>query len=368
MTRATVDTNIYRDAYGYAVRWQDHGHTRQKRFPLDTPLPVLKAFRDRRQIDAQPAPTEKLGSFVRDAVRFLKARKGMTSYKSDRAHLRPWIHRFQKLSRWSVTREHVTAAIGDWTRKGYSAREIRHRVQILRTLFRSLAPEQPTPCDRVPLPTRPKTRPVSVSPAVIRGVALRLRMQEMDGIGRLRTAKTRARFLVLATTGQRPAQVQRAQPFDVDLERRQWTVRPAKGDQGALVYLNDDMLHAWQVFIAARAWGRYDSRSFCRTLYRNGWPKGIRPYNLRHSVGLSLSELGVDLGDIQAHMGHTSPATTRQFYVPTLPARMKGVSAKLDGRLGPSHGLAQPAGTIPAEQNAKIGPNRRNSARRQKRA
>lgn len=363
MPRVTVDTNIYRDAYGFTVRWRDHGRTRQQRFPLDTPPAVLKAFRDRRQVEAQPAPLEKTGSFVRDAVRFLAQRRGRPCFKSDRAHLRHWIHRFARLSRWTVTREHVTTAISEWVRAGYSAKEIRHRVQILRTLFRTLNPEQPTPCDRVQLPKLSKARPVSVSDALIRDVALRLRQQEWDGIRRLRTAKTRARFLVLATTGQRPAQVQRAQPFDVDLERRLWNVRPAKGDAGTTVYLNDEMVMAWQVFIGARAWGRYDGRSFVKTLVRNGWPKGVRPYNLRHSVGLSLSELGVDLGDIQAHMGHTSPNTTRQFYVPTLPARMKSASGKLDGRLGPTHGLARTSGTTATEQNTKMPENPRQSGR-----
>lgn len=368
VTRVTVDTNIYRDRFGYTVRWRDHGQTKAQRFPLDTPLPVMKAFRDRRQLDAQPAPMEKAGSFVRDAVRFLKTRRGLVSFKSDRAHLRPWIHRFRKLSRWAITREAISAAIGEWTQKGYSAREIRHRVQILRTLYHTLSPEQTTPCDRVTLPKPRKNRPVSVSDTLIRDVALRLRKQEWEGIGRLRDAKTRARFLVLATTGQRPAQLKRTQPYDIDLERRQWTVRPAKGDNGTTVYLNDEMLLAWQVFITARAWGHYDGRSFVKTLQRNGWPKGVRPYNLRHSVGLSLSELGVDLGDIQAHMGHTSPNTTRQFYVPTLPQRMKDASAKLDGRLGPTHALAQPTSTPVHERNAKQGEKTPESAQDRKRA
>lgn len=339
MKRTTIATGIYLDRYGYSVRWRDHGVPRSQRFPRDTPVSILKAFRVRQVRDASPAPGERLGSFVRDAVRFLSTRRGKPSFKADRAHLRPWIHRFRDRSRWGVTREHVAAAIDDWTQEGYSTGEIRHRVKILRRFYRALSPDLPTPCDRVALPKASKRRPVSVSDALIRDVALQLRKQEMDGIGRLRTAKTRARFLVLATTGQRPAQLQRAQPFDVDLERNLWHVRPAKGDAGTTVYLNEEMRLAWRVFIAAGAWGAYNGRSFVRTLQRNGWPKGVRPYNLRHSVGLSLSELGVDLGDIQQHMGHASPATTRQFYVPELPQRMKNTSAKLEGRIGPTFAL-----------------------------
>lgn len=352
MSRRTVTRCVYQDAYGYTVRWREHGLTRDQRFPLDTPLPVLKAWRDRRELEAHPPPTDKAGSFVRDVVRWLATRKGRPCFKSDRAHLRPWLVRFRQRSRWAITRDHVIAASGDWQRDGYSAKEIHHRVKTLQLFFRSLSPGQSTPCDRVPLPKNAKPRPVSVSDALIREVALQLRKQEL--IGRLWDAKTRARFLVLGTTGQRPAQLRRAQPFDVDIERRIWIVRPAKGDNGTTVYLNDEMRLAWQVFIAAKAWGSYDGRSFVKTLQRNGWPKGVRPYNLRHSVGLSLSELGVDLGDIQAHMGHTSPNTTRQFYVPTVPQRMKEASAKLDGRFGPTHGLARGSVTIRSKQKAKL--------------
>jgi hypothetical protein len=61
---------------------------------------------------------------------------------------------------------------------------------------------------------------------------------------------------------------------------------------------------------------------------RHGWPKAIRPYNLRHTVGLTLSERGVDLGDISAHMGHSSMDVTRQFYVPALLSRLRAASAR----------------------------------------
>lgn len=146
------------------------------------------------------------------------------------------------------------------------------------------------------------------------------------------SAATRARFLVLATTGQRPAQLMRATPADVDLERRLWFVDPAKGDNGTIVYLNDDMLAAWQLFIAANAWGGYSTSAHARCLRRAGWPEGIRPYNARHTVGLSLSQLGVDLGDIQAHMGHRSIETTRAFYVPAVLSRLKAASELLGAR------------------------------------
>lgn len=329
-----IALGIYADRYGFRIVWRDRGRTREKRFPTDTPIDRLK---DWRRVALKTSLTEAKvdgdGSFPRDVVRFLRRRRGLAGFKSDRAHLRPWVRRFRRYSRWAITREHVEAAIDDWRVDGYSPRELRHRLRMLRQVFWFHDGRHTrTPCDDVRLPSIPKPRPISVADTVVRDVALQLWKHEQDGIGRLRSAKTRARYLVLATTGQRPAQMMRAHPIDVDLGRRMWFVRPAKGDNGSIVYLNDDMFAAWKLFIAVKAWGKYDQRSFVKTLQRNGWPRGVRPYVLRHMVGMSLSELGVDLGDIQAHMGHASMDTTRRFYVPAILSRLKDASEKLNER------------------------------------
>jgi integrase len=70
------------------------------------------------------------------------------------------------------------------------------------------------------------------------------------------------------------------------------------------------------------------------SLQRCGWPKGISPSNLRHSTGFALSARDVDLGDIQTLFAHTSPATTRSFYVPGQIQRLRAATAKFDGRFG----------------------------------
>jgi integrase len=88
------------------------------------------------------------------------------------------------------------------------------------------------------------------------------------------------------------------------------------------------------VFIAEDAWGAYTTYGLSRTLRAAGWPMGIRPYQLRHTVGMALAEAGADLADISAHLGHTRPLTTRSHYVPITRGRMKGVADLLEGRLG----------------------------------
>ena len=141
-------------------------------------------------------------------------------------------------------------------------------------------------------------------------------LQAWERTGRLRSPKTRARFRVYASTGRRPSEIMRAEPPDVDLTQCVWRPRDGKGGWGPGIYLNDDMLAAWELFVEANAWGSFRIGSLVRTIRRAGWPAGVRPYNLRHTVGISISEAGGDLADVQAHLGHKHISTTRKHYVP----------------------------------------------------
>jgi site-specific recombinase XerD len=69
-----------------------------------------------------------------------------------------------------------------------------------------------------------------------------------------------------------------------------------------------------------------------RTLRAAGWKAGVRPYELRHSTGIALSDAGVDLADIGGFLGHTDLRTTRSTYVPIRQGRMQRASQALDGR------------------------------------
>jgi integrase len=115
----------------------------------------------------------------------------------------------------------------------------------------------------------------------------------------------------------------RAEPGDVDLKRRIWFVRAAKGGHAIPLPLTQDMIRAWKAFIAADAWGAFDARSFSKTIRRHGWPKGIRPYNLRHTFAIDHLLAGTDIGDLQGLLGHRQIETTRKFYGPILLARLK---------------------------------------------
>jgi hypothetical protein len=164
-------------------------------------------------------------------------------------------------------------------------------------------------------------------------LAVDAKLQERERAGLIRNKKARARFRVFVATGKRPSELMRAQPDDVDIERRVWIVRDGKGGFSPGVYLNDDMLAAWRLFIEADAWGWFREGSWVRTLRAAGWPEGVRPYQARHTVGILMSDAGIDLADIQAHLGHKQIATTRKTYVPVRGSRLQRASEVLSGRL-----------------------------------
>lgn len=362
LTRRRLATGIYEDAYGIAVIYHHHGEPKETRFDLGTPLERLKRWRLTQISQAyERAPRELRGTLTRDVVRHLKHLKGLAGYKSEKSHLRAWLVLLGSLPRWKVTSEQCGLIIARWRQQGFSARTIRHRVRAFKAVYRRLdGTRAGTPLDDLTLPKKPAPRPVSVADARIEDVALQLRKQEI--LGRLRSAKTRARFLVLATTGRRPIEVMRTEPADVDLERRLWFTRTAKGGLNTIVMLNDEMLAAWQLFHVARAWGHYDDRSFVKTLRRNGWPRGIRPYNLRHSTALEIRARGGDLEDVQDQLGHASIDTARQFYLHALPARQRAVSEALAGRFkGEAFSLPRRAPTPIRERDAKGRENTGNS-------
>jgi integrase len=150
---------------------------------------------------------------------------------------------------------------------------------------------------------------------------------------RAEAQKTHARFCVLTSTGRRPSELMRAQPTDVNLDARVWVPKDGKGGWSPGLYLNDDMLAAWQLFIAADAWGKFSTSAYAKRLRRAGWPEDVRPYNARHSLLIALVEAGVDMADVQIHAGHKQLSTTRTAYTGIIGTRVQRTSESVAGRL-----------------------------------
>lgn len=334
--RKRIARGIYEDKYGRSGIYRDrHGRQREVRCPPGTPVAEVREAVDtaKRKERGSGAASTVRGTLAAAVDKWDGLERHLASWMERRSELRAWVELYGPKKLTAITREDVQRALSAWSQAGLKPKTLRNRLWSLRHLYHVLqGSKTETPCDDVRPPAKVRTPPAWVSPDVILAVYGRLLEQERKHY--LRDAKTRARFMVLASTGRRPSEVMRAKPDDVDLERGVWRVRDGKGGwtPGGLP-LNEDRREAWRVFIEANAWGKYNTGSFAKRLRQAGWPPGIRPYNLRHSVGIDMSELGVDLQDVGAALGHAAVQTTRSAYVPILSSRMKRASEVLDGRL-----------------------------------
>lgn len=321
---------------------------REKRFVAGTAKRVILSWKDATRLKLErriPAATDRassLGLLAADAQRYYPLIRTLADWVSRRSEIRAWLPALGERFRHTLTREDILRVRGDWKVAGIANRTINNRVAALRDLYRKLDGDTAfNPCDGVK-PLKPPRTPIQrIDTADINRVLKNLEQRATTPIekgrfkGRpaLHAMQDRARLMVLASTGKRPCEVERALPQDVNLTARVWGVRDAKNGWSEGMYLNDEMLLAWQAFVESEAWGVFPDH-FARRLREAGWPKGVRPYNVRHSTWIEASERGADLSDIQAGAGHRHLSTTREHYVPVLRSRMQKLSELIDHRFG----------------------------------
>jgi integrase len=377
-TRTRVAPNIYQYPDGrYEVLVQAAGRVAPPtRFPAGTPLPQISAWieqarhrlekeaRDLHRADfGRDQSSARTGTLRTEAPDYFAQIAGRPSTAADMSHLRAWLEvRIDRvllgdlpLAAWTTA--HVNKAIGQWqtapsphairrvritryARQGQgiepherrapttsgrvvSALTIRHRCRVLQDFFRTTdGKKAATPVDDAKVPARHQNPPPTVPVELVRDVLERLSTRD---------PRTFARFYVAATTGQRPVQVGRAQPDDLRFDGRRgvWLVRNAKGEPAHSIVLNPSQLAAWEAFIAADAWGLFDTSHYGNVIHRAGWPHGIRPYAVRHSIARAALQRGAGLGDVQALLGHRDPKTTRTTYAPFQVEEQQSISARL---------------------------------------
>lgn len=336
--RRTIARGVYADSGGFEIRATVGGVTYTERHPPGTELDKLKRARavlvSKGQTDTPRAVRHTLRA---DAPIYLKLVRNLVSFKNRRAQINAWVSLFPDVYRHQLTAQDVLGARATWQESKLAPKTINHRIAALRHLYRTLDGKAAgSPCDEIAPLHVPRTPIQRVSDTTILAVEAELQRRERynpQGGHKFDGAKTRARFRVLVTTGRRPSEIMRAQPGDVDLDQRVWVPRDGKGGWSPGLYLNDDMLAAWRLFIEAKAWGKYNTSSFVETIRAAGWPAHVRPYNARHTTWITAVERGVDMADVQMGAGHKSLTTTR-IYTGVRESRMQRLSEALEGRFG----------------------------------
>lgn len=303
----------------------------EKRFKRGTKPDDIKAWREdaRRALRAKAKAAPPTDTLRADAKKYLAHQKPkLLSYKSRVCEIEAWLPEFGDTRRSEITRSMIQDVVHGWLTHAdpklrRSPKTCNHRVRALRHLYRYIdGSRAQTPCDDIARLQEPSADPKVVPVKTILRVARTLT-----------DAKTRARFMVLASTGHRPAQLKRALPDDVSLSFKLWKVRRAKGGNPIPLALTKDMIAAWKTFIKADAWGNFDGSDYAKELYAAGWPKDVPPYNAKHTVALTLAESGAEWEDIKDFFGHTDVKTTR-IYTGIVVKRMRDTAARLEGRLG----------------------------------
>lgn len=329
---------IRRDRYGWRAYVKVGTLQREKRYPTDTPIKKMQDWRDECRVALRKIPQPargRSGTFGADVKIYLAQVKPtivLATYRSRVCELDAYMAVFRNQPRANINRAALLELRTAWMttgkakrngQTGASVKTVRNRETALRHLYHRLdGAKAPTPLDDLPALSRTPANPRFVTVARIKAVARRLT-----------DPKDRARFMVLTATGQRPAQLKRAQPADVNLRRRLWFVRRAKGGNPIPVTLTDDMIAAFKALRAAKAWGDFDGSDYAKALYAAGWPKDVPPYNAKHTVAIALGEAGAEWEDIKDFFGHTDIKTTR-IYTGLIATRGRATSRHLDGRIG----------------------------------
>lgn len=344
-----LSTGIYQDDVSIRAIVSIAAGRKQKRFEHGTSIADIKRWRNEmrtkleRLHPQQRAGALGRGTFGADMKRYIEG-LAIDSWKSRRSELRAWEKRFgAKKKRARVTQDDARKTIKAWKDAGVPPKTILNRCRALTAMYYTLDGRDAwTPLDNVDIPKPPRTKPPFVPADRI--VAVERTLHQQATAGTLKDGwKWRARYMVLNATGMRPVHVKRAEPEDVDLALRTWRMEGAKGGEPIEIFLNDEMMAAWEAFIDAKAWGTFDPSEYADIVRAAGWPAHVRPYAAKHSVGRELGERGVDLQTIADWYGHTDPKTTR-IYVPVLNSQLKKASLLLNGRLGwvPKAGVVLP--------------------------
>jgi integrase/recombinase XerD len=169
----------------------------------------------------------------------------------------------------------------------------------------------------LPMPKKPQTLPVILSPEEVR-----------QFLSCVRQRKIRTVLTVCYAAGLRVSEAIALKPTDIDSQRMIIRVRQGKGQKDRDVMLSAQLLSIlrdWYRFARPTEWmfpgvipGSHVTRAGVEhgcglAADRSGLSKPVTPHSFRHAFATHLLEYGADLRTIQLLLGHRSLSTTARY-------------------------------------------------------
>jgi integrase len=332
---------IYPTPYGWRAQVSVGGRYYTKRFPLDTPVAEMEAWRLRTRADqlVTQAEAPEPGTLAADVETYLATRKGMPTLQTRRRMLEAWAAALgPDRARTTVTAAEVSAALATFRRKDgqpYGPVSLNHFRTALGHFYQVIDPAAPNPVRLVGRRREPEVAPRGVEPRLVRAI-----------LDAMPDCRTKAELLVLAYTGFPPAVIAALTPES--LTRARSVVAPGRqkgagtGEQRRA--LTDQGRQALAYFARMSAWGGVSSATRCIVFHRAlakvraahpKWiiPADLRPYDLRHGFGCAAYEATHDLHLVQGLMGHKDARTTRRYIQGVIPQGEAAAARKLTAYL-----------------------------------
>jgi site-specific recombinase XerC len=381
--------NCYEDGTGRAVVVKVAGITREKRFPLTTPLAVLEReagkLRATLRHDAVPSRAPKHGTLDADIVEYLRTLDGARRRQDAAILLGHWSAVYGASSRWALTPLLIRQQRAAWLKAGVSASTCNKRVSALRALFRTLnEPDEANPAADLEKLGEPESVGVAIDYALIArildGMPDRGRPEKGQRAkdGTLHTLNlSKLRLTVMAYAGLPHEQIKQIDPAqDIDWRLpalRSRARRKGKGAKAAWIPLLAPAVAALRALVDARALTRFSNSALhgawqraCVRVIReqlvNGEPDVlphrveddgsivplVRPYDVRHSFATVALEHSRNVAGVQTLLQHAKTATTLRYARAALAPAARDVIDALAGLPAPG----KPGASRPQEAKA----------------
>lgn len=317
--------------------WQAYvrvqGELWTKVFPEGTPFATMLDWRGRHK-----ARVPSKNTLAADAQTYLNTVRHLPDVKNRVLYLQRWIDALgQDRRRHTITSAELDGILSKWLLT-LSPTTVRHHRSALLALWKTLdGPDAQNPVKNT---ARPADRPPQM-----RAVPLATVWQVL---GHLRPSQTRARLLVILTTGLPHAQIMRLTPDDWDHTGKRLHVsarRKGKGASGRILPLSPAATAALEEFASWECWGKFSQSAMHSAVRRACDALGVprfRPYDLKHRWATMIYQASGDLTTTARLLGHAGTKTAERYTQEAWADLDKLATAKVGRQLSEKlHGLTK---------------------------